>query len=209
MESTRIHRQIHREKVAKEAAWLLYRKVVHDYLSAKQAAAKNLQTQILPTNAQIAHALDALSTQIEGPARHQLLITLRRYALDIMHLLYTFHPRLIGSVWRGTARNGSDVDLEVFCDTPQTVINRLRSKYPTLTHTHEEKTTTGRTDHFLHIHFTLSSTCNCDISVKRLAHLSERRTCEVYNDVITGLTYTQLQHILDTDPLQRFLPKER
>jgi predicted nucleotidyltransferase len=209
MESTRVLRQIHREKVAKEAAWLLYRQAADDYLSAKQTAARNLQTQILPTNAQIAHALDVLSTQIEGPARNQLLITLRRHALEIMQFLHAFHPRLIGSVWRGTARNGSDVDLEVFCDTSHTVINRLRSKYPILTHTRVKKTATGKTDQFLHIHFPLSSTCNCDISVKRLDQLFVRRICEVYNDVITGLTYTQLQHILDTDPLQRFIPKER
>jgi predicted nucleotidyltransferase len=209
MESTRVLRQIHRENVAKEAAWLLYRQVADDYFSAKRAAARNLKTRILPTNAQIAYALDALSTQMEGPAKNQLLITLRRYALEIMQLLHGFHPRLIGSVWRGTARNGSDVDLEVFCDTPQTVINRLRSKYPNLTETRVEKTMTGKTEQFLHIHFLMSSTCNCDISVKRLDQFFVRRICEVYTDIITGLTYTQLQHILDTDPLQRFLPKER
>ena len=208
MDSTRVLRQIHREKVVKEAAWLLYRQAADDYLSAKQAAARNLQTQILPTNAQIAHALDALSTQIEGPARNQLLVTLRRHALEIMQFLYAFHPRLIGSVWRGTARNGSDIDLEVFCDTPQTVINRLQPKYPNLTQTRVEKTTTGKTDQFLHIRFPLSS-YKCDLSVKRLDQFFMRRICEVYNDVITGLTYTQLQHILATDPLQRFLPKER
>lgn len=209
MESTRVLRQIHREKVAKEAAWLLYRQVADDYLSAKQAAARNLKTQILPTNAQIAHALDALSTQIEGPAKNQLLITLRRYTLELMQLLHAFHPRLIGSVWRGTARNGSDIDLEVFCDTPQTVISRLRSKYPNLTQTRVEKTMTGKTERFLHIHFRISSTCNGDISVRRLDQFFVKRICEVYNDIITGLTYTQLQHILNTDPLQRFLPKER
>lgn len=209
MEATRVLRQIQREKVAKEAAWLLYRQAADDYLSAKQAAARNLQSHILPTNAQIAHALDALSTQIEGPARNQLLVTLRRHALEIMQFLHAFHPRLIGSVWRGTARNRSDVDLEVFCDTPQTVINRLRPKYPNLTQTRAEKTTTGKTDQFLHIYFPLFSSCKCDISVRRLDQLFVRRVCEVYNDVITGLTYTQLQHILNTDPLQRFLPKER
>lgn len=76
MVSTRVLRQIQREKVAKEAAQLLYRHVTENYLSAKQAAARNLHTQILPTNAQVAHALDALSSQIEGPVRNQLLITL-------------------------------------------------------------------------------------------------------------------------------------
>ena len=98
MESTRVLRQIHREKVAKEAACLLYQQAANDYLSAKQAAARNLQTRILPTNTQIAHALDALSTQLEGPARTQLLITLRCHALDVMQFLHAFHPRLIGSV---------------------------------------------------------------------------------------------------------------
>lgn len=209
MVSTRVLRQIQREKVAKEAARLLYRQVATDYLSAKRAAARNLKTRILPTNAQVAYALDALSTQIEGSARDQLLISLRRHALQIMQLLHSFHPRLIGSVWRGTARHGSDIDLEVFCDTPQHVINRLQSKYPDLTQTLEEKTSTGRTDQFLHVSFPVSPTSRCDVNVKRHDMLFVRRICEVYNDVITGLTYTQLQQVLVKDPLQRFLPKER
>lgn len=85
MVSTRVLRQIQREKVAKEAEQLLYRHVTENYLSAKQAA-RNLQTQLLPTNVQVARALDALSSQIEGPARNQRLITLRRHALQIMEL---------------------------------------------------------------------------------------------------------------------------
>jgi predicted nucleotidyltransferase len=202
-------RQIRRDKVAKEAARLLYRQIVHDYLSAKQAAARNLKTRIFPTNAQVAQAVDALSTQIEGPARNQLLVSLRQHALQVMQLLHSFHPRLIGSVWRGTARRGSDIDLEAFCDTPQLVISRLQSKYPHLTQALVEKTTGGRTDRYLHVSFPISSTCVVDVNVKHLDMISTRRICEVYNDVITGLTSLQLQKVLVKDPLQRFLPKER
>lgn len=202
-------RQVQREKVAKEAARLLYRHVVHDYLSAKQAAARNLKIHIFPTNTQVAQAVDALSTQIEGPARDQLLVTLRQRALQVMQLLHSFHPRLIGSVWRGTARCGSDIDLEAFCDTPQLIISRLQSKYPNLTQALVEKTTGGKTDRFLHVSFPISSICVVDVNVKRQDMISMRRICEVYNDVITGLTYPQLQKVLMKDPLQRFLPKER
>jgi predicted nucleotidyltransferase len=209
MVSASLLRQVQRKKVAKEAAWLLYRQIVTDYLSAKQAAARNLKMRILPTNAQVAEAVDALSTQIEGPARDQLLISLRQHALQVMHLLHSFHPRLIGSVWRGTARRGSDIDLEAFCDAPQLVITCLQTKYPDLTQALMEKTTTGRTDRFLHVSFPISSTCIIDINVKRQDMIYMRRICEVYNDVITGLTYTQLQKVLDKDPLQRFLPKEK
>lgn len=125
-----------------------------------------------------------------------------------MELLHSFNPRLIGSVWRVTARHGSDIDLEVFCDTPQSVIKRLQSTYPEITQILVEKTATGRTNQFLHITFPISSTCCCDINVK-CQDLLLRRICEMYNDVIIGLTYMQLQQVLATDPLQRFLPKER
>jgi hypothetical protein len=209
MVSNNLIRQEQRENVAKEAAQLLYRQVAHDYLSAKQAAARNLKTRILPTNAQVAQAVDALSTQIEGPAREQLLVSLRQHALHVMQLLRPFHPRLIGSVWRGTARRGSDIDLEAFCDTPQLVITRLQTKYPDLTQSLTAKTTTGRTDRYLHVSFPISSTCIVDVNVKRQDMIFMRRICEVYNDVITGLTYTQLQKVLGKDPLQRFLPKEK
>ncbi|MCW4039878.1 MAG: hypothetical protein NWE83_03885 [Candidatus Bathyarchaeota archaeon] len=105
-----------------------------------------------------------------------------------MQLLHSFNPRLIGSVWRGPARQGSDIDLEVFCDTPQSVINRLQSTYPDITQILDEKTATGRIDQFLHITFPISPTCCCDINVKCQDLLFVRRICEVYNDVITGLT---------------------
>ncbi len=209
MASNNLLRQVHREQVAKEAARLLYHKRAHDYLSAKQAAARNLKTRVLPTNAQVARAVDALSAQNEGPARDQLLIMLRQHALHVMQLLESFHPRLIGSVWRGTARHGSDIDLEAFCDTPQLIINRLHTTYPVLTHTLVEKTTTGRTERFLHVTFPISPAGLVDINVKPGDTIFLKRICEVYNDVITGLTSIQLQKVLDTDPLQRFLPKER
>jgi hypothetical protein len=46
MVSTRVLRQIQREKVAKEAAQLLYRHITENYFSAKQAAGRNTNTDI-------------------------------------------------------------------------------------------------------------------------------------------------------------------
>ena len=39
-----------------------------------------------------------------------------------MRLLKAYHPVLIGSVWRGTIRKGSDIDIAVYHDAPDEVL---------------------------------------------------------------------------------------
>jgi predicted nucleotidyltransferase len=126
-----------------------------------------------------------------------------------MSRLKPFHPRLIGSVWRGTARKGSDIDIEVFCHEREPVIKEVEKTYHVTGVEHASKTDEGRTERYFHAHFNLPSGHEVEVAIKDLERLSERRTCEVYGDTIVGVTLPQLRKLLDENPHKRFIPKER
>ncbi len=198
-----------RHRVSEEAARLLYYRHVREYKPAKDAAAQRLGVATLPSNREVATALDHLADEVEGPAREALRVALRRDALTVMRRLQAFHPRLIGSVWRGTARQGSDIDLEVFSPDPDHVLCILLEAYPRARVEDVARTAAGTTDRFRHVHFLLPSGYMVEVVLHGLEAFATRRTCEIYGDTITGLTLPQLERVLATDPTQRFLPKER
>ena len=53
---------------------------------------------------------------------------MRKGALKIMKPLANFYPVLIGSVWRGTIKAGSDIDIAVYSDDVQEIVNILKAK---------------------------------------------------------------------------------
>ena len=103
-----------RRRVAKEAARLLYTGAAEEYKQAKEEAARSLGVKAMPSNYEVAVELDLQAEEAEGEERQHLLLGMRRDALKVMRTLGEFDPRLIGSVWRGTARKGSDIDISVF-----------------------------------------------------------------------------------------------
>ena len=50
-----------------------------------------------------------------------ILFRMRLKALELMELLSSFSPRLIGSVSSGKIKGNSDIDLHVFCDHIETL----------------------------------------------------------------------------------------
>src|SRR3989337_2864034 len=112
-------------KVAREAAVLLYFGTEKEYKQAKLKAAKTLRTNFLPTNLEVALELDHIADENEGVARKQRLIQIREECLKIMVALAECKPLLIGSVWRGTIRKGSDIDLAVYHEVPEQVVSIL------------------------------------------------------------------------------------
>ena len=77
---------------------------------------QTLGTHFLPSNLEIALELDRIAEENEGEKRRDALIQMRTEALEVMWLLSAFCPVLIGSVWRGTIKQGSDIDLAVYAD---------------------------------------------------------------------------------------------
>lgn len=110
--------------VAEEAARLMLEEGISQYLDAKRRAAKTVlrggwaRPKDLPSNGEIRGCLLRRVELAEGPNRAARLFAMRATAVEVMESLVPYHPRLIGSVWSGHARRGSDIDLHVFPDDP-------------------------------------------------------------------------------------------
>ena len=198
-----------RRLVAREAAWLLYTGQVEEYKMAKEMAARALGARILPSNLEVAVELDKLADEVEGPERAKRLVEARREALSLMRVLEKFHPRLVGSVWRGIAHERSDVDIEVFWDEPSAVEEALRKAgYHVKAHRLVEKQEDDRLISCYHIYLALPSGREAEVIVRPEAERFRRRRCEVFGDELRGLTPEELERVLTEEPTRKFLPPE-
>ena len=120
-----------RRQIAFLAAQLMYQRTETEYFTAKRKAARQLGVEYryrpadLPTNREIRDQIQAFARVHEGPKRQTKLRDMRVEALRMMRKLTRFRPRLIGSVWTGHVRHGSDIDLHVFCDGVSLVTSAL------------------------------------------------------------------------------------
>ncbi|MBS7640472.1 MAG: nucleotidyltransferase domain-containing protein [Candidatus Bathyarchaeia archaeon] len=198
-----------RRKVAREAALLLYTLEEKEFKRAKERAAKMLGLKIFPSNFEVAEELDRIADEFEGEERWSRLIQMRREALEIMELLSAFHPRLIGSVWRGTANKNSDIDIVVFSHDEKLVIEVIKKgglKVLGVERAPSEKNGRGET---FHIFVEFSSGDKTEIIVRRPEDIDKIEICDIYGDVKRGLTIDQLKDVLERDPLRRFIPRRR
>jgi predicted nucleotidyltransferase len=198
-----------RVEVVHEAARLLYYGFSEEYKDAKTEAAKTFGSNTLPSNFDIAVELDYISEQVEGPERELLLRRLRKEALEIMTLLSEFHPKLIGSVWRGTARKGSDIDIQVYSSTTGEVLRKLIGTYIIEKEERVFKTSNGETNRFYHVLVRLENGDEAEISVTCPERIGERRKDSVYEDNITGLSLSELKSVLLENPLRKFVPEKK
>ncbi len=194
-------------RVAREAAILLYTSQEKEYKQAKLRAAQNLGVRVLPSNIQVAYALDEIADELEGSKRAEKLIQMRQEALEIMKSLENFKPRLIGSVWRGTAHKDSDIDIITFSSNTATLLRNLQCKNFKITKTewHSAPKLSQRQKSF-HIYLLLPSGDQAEVVVRSLERFSEKEKCEIYGDAATGLSVGQLERLLAEDPLKKFLP---
>jgi hypothetical protein len=192
-----------RTQVAREAARLLYTGAAEEYIQAKEQAAASLGVKATPSNYEVAVELDRLADELEGGIRQRRLAEMRGIALRIMKALNKFSPRLIGSVWRGTARTGSDVDVVALASSPEEVEETL-SGFEI-----KEKggvTFKGGVNAY---HIKLAIDCyEAEVVVRRPDEYEEER-CDIYGDVKRGLTLPELERLLRSDPLRRFVPRRR
>jgi hypothetical protein len=117
-----------RERVAVEAAGILYRREEKEYLHAKREAARRHGTTQLPSNVEVQSHLLRIARQLEGAEHGQRLRAMRVQAALLMHDLREFAPRLIGSVLTGHARSGSDIDLHLYTEDAEAVCRALRAQ---------------------------------------------------------------------------------
>jgi len=120
-----------RRQIAFLAAQLMYHRTESEYFTAKRKAAKQLGLEYrfrpgdLPSNAEIRDQIQAMARIHEGPKRLDHLREMRVEALRLMRKLARFRPRLIGSVWTGHVRHGSDIDIHIFSDSQAIVTGTL------------------------------------------------------------------------------------
>jgi predicted nucleotidyltransferase len=132
---------------------------------------------------------------------------MREEALKIMKILEAYNSLLIGSVWRGTIRQGSDIDIAVYHDSPSEIVNLLRAKG--LDVSKSEWTTVtkkGKTESSFHIYTETLRKQRMEIVVRNLEEASRKRKCEIFGDEIKGLNSHELEKMLKENPAQKFIP---
>src|SRR3954453_11513409 len=112
-----------RRQIAFLAAQLMYHRTESEYFTAKRKAARQLGVEYrfrpgdLPSNSEIRDQSQAMARVHEGPKRLEHLLDMRIEALRLMRKLARSRPRLIGRVWAGHFRHGSDIDIHIFGDS--------------------------------------------------------------------------------------------
>jgi predicted nucleotidyltransferase len=193
-------------RVAREAATLLYFGAEKEYKQAKEKASKTLGTHFLPSNMEVALELDKIAEENEGAKRVERLIQMRNEALKIMKLLDAYCPVLIGSVWRGTIKQGSDIDIAVYTDEPEEIVQILKSEMVKISKTAWTTVNKrGITMASFHI-YAESARYGLEIVARSSEEAGKKRKCEVFGDVMKGLKVQELEKVLKTNPTQRFLP---
>lgn len=101
-----------------------------EYYQAKQKAARRsgrgwVKPKDLPSNAEIREQVQVLSRLSEPDldAQQTRLAAMRVRALWWLRQFEPFHPKLIGSVLTGSIREGSDIDLHLFCNHVGSIVD--------------------------------------------------------------------------------------
>jgi len=124
-----------------------------------------------------------------------------------MRILKPYNPVLIGSVWRGTIHRESDIDVTVYSDKPNDVLEVIkqnslrvmRTEWATVTKEGLKKTS-------FHIYLELQTKEKAEIIVRSPEEANHKERCEIYGDTITGLRIQKLGKILQENPTQKFVP---
>lgn len=195
-----------RNRVAREAAAILYSGQEKEYRQAKLRASKTLSINILPRNAEIATELDLIAEEKEGKTKQERLSQMRQIAFQIMQALKNFHPLLVGSVWRGTAHRNSDIDIIVYSENPQKIVLRLQENNYAIVRTQVQTVTrNGEKKQSFHIYVNIQSN-QAEIVIRSPDDINQQVVCEIYGDNVTGLTINHLQKILRESPYEKFVP---
>jgi len=195
-----------RRQVAQEAARLMYSRLYKEYKDAKETAAANLGLSVMPSNYEVAVELDRHAEEME-PNRQTRLIEMRTIALEIMRTLKEYQPRIIGSVWRGTIRKGSDIDIVLFSLQLNDIQNLLRDTYKVKSAEKSPFFVEGIPKTSTHIKLEQDGH-EIEVVIRPPEDYVEEK-CEVYGDIKRGISVSELEKLMRTDPLRRFIPKRR
>jgi hypothetical protein len=123
--------EVLREQLAQEAARLIVDHGMHDYGQAKRKAALRFgvrESSALPSNSEIESSVIERQRIFEPDSHQRRVIAMRRLAVEIMEFLFEFQPRLVGPVLAGTVTDNSPLELHVFTESPEAVLNELEAR---------------------------------------------------------------------------------
>jgi len=124
-----------------------------------------------------------------------------------MLVLKEYCPLLIGSVWRGTIRHGSDIDVAVYHDVPEEILRLLEKAGFRISKTEWTTVTKkGKHEASFHIYVETSGKQTAEIVVRSSEQASRKRKCEIFGDEIKGLNVKELERVLKASPAQKFMP---
>jgi predicted nucleotidyltransferase len=196
-----------RHRVAREAASLLYFGAEEEYKQAKQHAAQTFGTNYLPSNLEVALELDKVAEENEGAKRSERLVLMRQEALKVMRVLSKFCPVLIGSVWRGTIKRGSDIDITIYTDNPEEALFVLREAgFRVSNASWMSVNKGGATLESYHIYVQTTADFSLEIVARGLDQAKLKRRCDTFGDIIKGLTIAELEKVMQTNPTDQFIP---
>ncbi len=196
-----------RKKVAREAAALLYSGIEKEYKQAKLKAAETFGIHYLPTNLEVAVELDKIADENEGSARQTRLVKMRKQALWLMQILEEYDPVLVGSVWRGTIRRDSDLDIIVHHYDSGQVLQTIIKNGVTIEHSQWVSVTKqGKKLESFHIYLELPTKEKGEVIVHSPDEACLRQKCEIYGDNVAGLRTHELEKVLKQNPAERFVP---
>lgn len=196
-----------RNKIAREAATLLYFGAEKEYKQAKVKAAKTVGSHFLPTNFEVALELDKIVEAYEGPTRKESLIKMRKKALKIMKELKEYKPILIGSIWRGNNRRGSDIDITLYYEAPEEIMRGIKKSGEKISKVEWTTVTKkGKKEKTFHIYVKTSIEQMAEIVVRNPDQAGYSRKCEIFGDELKGLTIQDLELVLEKNPTQKFIP---
>ena len=189
-----------RRAIAHEAARLMYFRQESEYYQAKNKAARQLckgwvKPADLPSNTEIREAVQSFARLLEGESRLDALRDMRLTALRVMRLLSKFHPRLIGSVYTGHVRTGSDIDIHIFSDSIEVVLGCLDCEGLPYEVERKQVRKNGENATYTHVH--LREAFNVELTLYRENLRSYGFKSSITGKRIEGATLPQLEEFLE------------
>ena len=146
---------------------------------------------------------------MEGDEYWKRLREMRLEALELMDALKKFKPRLVGSVWRGIVKPGSDIDIEVDYTDPEPVKRKLlEAGYRILEEGVIDVREPLRQGSLWRIRIETRSGRMAEVILKEHEWYLNPARCDIFGDPKKGLNPVELRRLLEEEPDKLFIPEE-
>ena len=146
---------------------------------------------------------------MEGDEYWKRLREMRLEALELMDALREFKPRLVGSVWRGIIKPGSDIDIEVDYTDPEPVkMKLLEAGYRILEEGVIDVPEPLRQGSLWRIKIETRGGRIAEVILKEHEWYLNPARCDIFGDPKKGLNPVELRKLLEEEPDKLFIPEE-